>query len=106
MSCRNLILSCVFVVLISEVQQAAAQTAIDGFFLSAYEDTEVKSINEQIQYLNSRPYRLAPIDQLQFRTESNQLDPSRQDYALRLNPANPWQVRNNNRYFSDYKSML
>lgn len=106
MSCRNLIRWCFFVVLLIEGKPAAAQTAINGFILSAYEDTEVKSINEQIQYLNSRPYRLAPIDQLQFRTESNQLDPSRQDYALRLNPANPWQVRNNNRYFHDYKSML
>jgi hypothetical protein len=97
---------CLVVVLVVGPQKLSGQSAINGFLLSAYEDTEVKSIREQLLYLDSKPYRLAPVEKLEFRTESNQLDPSRQDYALRMAPANPWQVRNNNRYFSNYRSML
>lgn len=95
-----------FTVIIFSCQYLHAQSAVNAFLLSAYQDEEVKSIDEQVKYLDSKPYRLAPINQVQFRTESNQLDPTRQDYALRVNPANPWEVRANNRYFRDYRSML
>jgi hypothetical protein len=106
MNLRTSIPSFVFAVIIFGCQLAHGQSAINGFLLSAYQDSEVKSIDAQIQYLNSKPYRLAPINQVQFRTESNQLDPDRQEYALRVNPANPWEVKNNNRYFRDYRTML
>jgi hypothetical protein len=88
------------------VEKLSAQSAINGFLLSAYEDTEVKSIRDQLLYLDSKPYRLAPLEKLELRTTSNQLDANRQGYAVRVNPSNPWEVRNNNRYFRDYRSML
>ncbi len=106
MNLRTSIPFLVFAVIIFGCQHLHAQSAINAFLLSAYQDSEVKSIDAQMEYLDSKPYRLAPINQVQFRTESNQLDPSRQDYALRVNPANPWEVRANNRYFRDYRSML
>src|SRR5690606_33981188 len=47
-----------------------------------------------------------PVQKLEFRTESNQLDRNRQDYALRVNPANPWEMRTNSQYFKAYHAML
>lgn len=83
-----------------------AQNDAEGFLLAAQEDSEVKSIDDQIKYLNDKPYRLAPLQKLEVRTASNQLDPARQEYGLRVNPANPWELRSNNQYFRQYKSML
>src|SRR5688572_20319413 len=83
-----------------------AQNLMGDFLLSAEKSPEVQSIDAQLNYLAGKPYRLAPIQRMELRTESNQLDRARQDYGLRFNPANPWEMRNNNKYFSAYESML
>jgi len=83
-----------------------AQISVGQFLKTAQTDFEVSVFDEQISYLNQKPYRLSPLQKMEFRTESNQLDRYRQDYALRFNPANPWEIRNNNRYFTEYKSLL
>jgi hypothetical protein len=85
---------------------AFSQDLLSRFLLSAEQAHEVKSIDAQMSYLAGKPYRLQPVQKLEFRTESNQLDRNRQDYALRVNPANPWEMRNNNQYFRAYASML
>jgi hypothetical protein len=87
-------------------QPLFSQNSIDNFLLSAQKAPEVLSIDAQLSYLEGKPYRLAPIQRVEFRTESNQLDRERQDYGLRFNPANPWEMRNNNRYFKTYEAML
>ena len=83
-----------------------AQSTIAKFLLSAHHDTKVNAINEQLLYLDDKPYRLSPLQRLEVRTQSNQLDPARQGYAVRINPANPWEIRNNNQYFQEYRSLL
>lgn len=83
-----------------------AQLSMAEFLRSAKSDFELTMFEEQIRYLDKKPYRLSPLQKMEFRTESNQLDPSRQDYAFRFNPANPWEIKNNNNYFKQYKSVL
>lgn len=85
---------------------ALSQLSVAQFLNSAQSDKRVNVFDEQIDYLNQKPYRLSPIQKMEFRTESNQLDPNRQDYALRFNPANPWEIKNTNKYFTEYKSLL
>jgi len=84
----------------------SAQVAMDDFLWSALEAPAIKAFDNQNKYLDSNPYRLAYLDELEFRTESNQLDTERQDYALRLKPANPWEVKRNNEYFQTYQETL
>ncbi|MFN8335615.1 MAG: hypothetical protein U0U09_10830 [Cyclobacteriaceae bacterium] len=84
----------------------AAQSGFGSFIRAAKNDPAVTMFDLQVDYLNHRPYRLAPVQKFEFRTESNQLDPNRQEYALRLNPSNPWEVRQNNLYFKELKSSL
>jgi hypothetical protein len=76
------------------------------FLLSANDDSKTNSFGVQMDYLDKRPYRLSPLRRMEFRTESNQLDPSRQDYGMRFNPANPWEIKNNNNYYAQYRSVL
>ena len=83
-----------------------AQLSMEDFLREALNDPSVKSISEQKDHINPKNFRLAPIQKLEFRTESNQLDPERQDFAIRLNPANPWEVKRNNQYFETYKEVL
>jgi hypothetical protein len=82
------------------------QVAPLDFLNSAHEDPEVRSLDQRIDFLKAMPFRLAPVQRLEFRMRNNQLDPDRQDYALRITPTNPWEARNSNRYFEEYERGL
>ncbi|NJN44922.1 MAG: hypothetical protein HC806_09530 [Anaerolineae bacterium] len=79
---------------------------MEEFLQSVFEEPAVQAFDNQNNFLDSNPYRLSIIRRMEFRTESNQLDPQRQDYALRLNPANPWELKRNNEYFQHYQQVL
>ena len=86
--------------------QVFAQVTMEEFIRSAVEDAEVKSVDARINYLQSKPYRLSPLQKLEFRTQNRELMTTQQEYALRLNPANPWEVNNNNKYFQEFEHSL
>ena len=83
-----------------------AQTTVRQFIGSATRDEILQAYTEQVGYLDEKPYRLSPLQKLEFRTRSNQLDASRQDYAVRVNPANPWEMRSNTMYFRALRESL
>lgn len=83
-----------------------AQLTMDDFLQSAWESSAISVLDSQNDFLDSNPYKLSPISSMEFRTESNQLDIERQDYAIRLKPANPWEVKRNKAYFQTYKQTL
>jgi hypothetical protein len=87
--------------------QARAQISIGQFLASAYQEPALKSFDAQYDFLSDKKvYRLAPIQRMELRTESNQLDRTRQDYGLRINPANPLEIRRTNQYFRSYQQLL
>lgn len=100
----RLALLCIFILLVCN--KLSAQSGFGAFIRAAEEAPAVSMFDLQVDYLNNRPYRLAPIQKLEFRTESNQLDRVRQEYALRINPTNPWELQQNNRYFKELKSSI
>tara|TARA_Y100001972_G_scaffold109325_1_gene140127 strand:- start:4444 stop:5664 length:1221 start_codon:yes stop_codon:yes gene_type:complete len=83
-----------------------AQLTMEDFLRSAAESSAIQAFDKQNDFLESNPYKLPVINGLEFRTESNQLDLDRQDYALRLKPANPWEVKRNKEYFQTYQQTL
>lgn len=95
-----------FLIFLFGANYVSAQSAFGSFINAAKTDPAVSMFDLQVDYLNNKPYRLAPVQKFEFRTESNQLDPNRQEYALRLNPSNPWEVRQNNLYFKELKASL
>lgn len=99
---KNILLSCVTLLAFP----CSAQVSIREFLQTAKSDLELTSFDEQIRYLDTKPYRLSPLREMEFRTKNNQLDPSRQDYGLRFSPANPWELKNNSNYFRQYRTTL
>jgi hypothetical protein len=99
---RNLLITFFF----SLPSLVVAQITVEDFLYSAINDPALKVLDTQEKFLQSKPYQLSPIQRLEFRTESNQLDRTRQDYALRINPANPWENRKTTQYFKTYQELL
>lgn len=85
---------------------ASAQVSISQFILTANVDPELRMLEDQIRFLDKKEYRLSPLQRTEIRTQNNQLDISRQEYAIRLTPTNPWESRSNSRYFSQYRNVL
>lgn len=96
---------CAFLLLVI-LTESKAQLTINQFLSTANQDEDLKSIQDQLTYLEGKPYRLSPFQKFEFRTKNNQLDPDRQDFALRLNPANPWEMKNTTNYYKEYQNSL
>jgi len=86
--------------------QSFAQVTVEEFLRSAMQAPDVKTAEAQISYLNTSPYRLSPLQKLEFRTQNREMLTTQQEYALRVNPANPWEMHNTNTYFKEYKTSL
>lgn len=82
------------------------QLTISEFLYSAVEDPEVKTFTEQVSYLEGKPYRTSPLQKLEVRMQNRELAYNQQELALRVNPANPWELRNKNLYFKDLQKSL
>lgn len=92
--------------MLSVAVPAAAQISIEEFIQASIQDPEVVSFDQQIDYLQKKPYRLSPLQKMEVRTQNKELTVGQQEYALRFSPANPWEMRSNNRYFQAYQSAL
>jgi len=86
--------------------QSFAQVSINDFLKSANEDEKVKSLQQQVSFLEQGSYRLSPLQKFEVRFQNRELNTHLQQYALRFTPANPWEVRNNSRYFSSLTASL
>lgn len=88
------------------VSAANAQVDVSAYIGSAIEAPSYKNIDAKLDFLQPKSYRLSPLQKLEFRTQNRELLSYQQEYAIRFTPANPWEVKNNNRYFSAYQSFL
>ncbi len=86
--------------------QLKGQVTVAEFIQSSTQAPQVKTFTDQLSFLQDKPYRLSPLQKLEFRTQNRELISSQQEYGLRFTPANPWEVRNNNRYFQHYQTVL
>ncbi len=85
---------------------AEAQVSMEEFLGAAFQSQKLQTLDQQQNFLLTKPYQLAPIRKLAFQTTSNQLDRTRQDYSFRVLPSNPWEVRNTNNYFKTYSELI
>ena len=86
--------------------QLMGQVSVAEFIKSSMMAPEVKMFTSQLSFLQDKPYRLSPLQKLEFRTQNRELLSYQQEYGIRFTPANPWEVRNNNRYFQHYQTAL
>lgn len=83
-----------------------AQSGLEVFLGSATQDARLQLYSDQLSYLGKRPYSLSPVRELEFRLQNKEIYAGERDYALRLSPANPWEIRNTSRYFKTYQASL
>jgi hypothetical protein len=83
-----------------------AQVSINTFLRSAKDDATVKVLDEQIGYLQGKPYRISLLNKLEVRAQNNEFYGGNPRYGVRVTPSNPWEVISNNRYYKTYQETL
>jgi hypothetical protein len=83
----------------------AQQQALNSFLSSALRDPSYTAYEGQ-EAVFGKPgaYGLPWVPNLEFRTRNNELLDSRQQYALRADVGNPWQIQSNQRYFKGMRT--
>lgn len=84
----------------------SAQVSIEAFIHSAQADYEVRTFENQRQFLNKKTYRLPPLRELEFRYQNQEFIDTRNEYALRVSPANPFEMRATSRYYKEVQTSL
>lgn len=86
--------------------QLTTESSLNRFLKSALDDPYYVSFSKQESVFNKPgSYALPWVQKLEFRTRNNELLDFRQQYALRLDPGNPWQIRSNQRYFKGFQAI-
>jgi hypothetical protein len=89
-----------------QVPAHTQDVSLNQFLKSALDDPYYASYGKQESIFNKPgSYSLPWVDKLEFRTRNNELLDYRQQYALRLDPGNPWQIASNRRYFQGYQTL-
>lgn len=83
-----------------------AQQSVSDFLLTAFESPNLSQYDRQIDFLNKRPYRIPPVNDLEFRFGNDELTHQDQQYAFRFRPANPWLIRRNNALFNATRDQI
>lgn len=87
--------------------EVVAQLSIRQFLQSAERDFALQSFDEQINYLNRKPYKLSMLNKLELRAQNNELGQNTsQRFGVRVSPSNPWEINNTNKYFKTYQESL
>jgi hypothetical protein len=94
-----------FIILLISIE-TEAQVSIAEFLSSAKADASVKVLDEQINYLQGKPYRLSYLNKLELRVQNNQIYGDNHRYGVRVTPSNPWEVISNNRYYKTFQETL
>lgn len=88
------------------IQLQAQDASLKQFLKSALDDPYYASYSKQESIFNKpNSYSLPWVQKLEFRTRNNELLDFRQQYALRFDPGNPWQIKSNQRYFKGIRSV-
>jgi hypothetical protein len=78
----------------------AQELTLNQFLKSTLDDPYYASFTRQTSIFNKPlSYSLPWVQKIEFRTRNNELLDYRQQYALRLDARNPWQIISNQRYF-------
>jgi hypothetical protein len=85
---------------------ANAQMTIGDFLRTANNDIRLRQWDQRLDYLEGKPYKLSPIQRLELRTQNRELERTQQEFALRVTPSNPWEIKNTNRYFKSYQNVM
>jgi hypothetical protein len=99
------ILSCFALLFIVVAPAWAQRSTLDAFLSAALRDPAYTAFEGQdAVFAKPGSYGLPWVPNLEFRTRNNELLDSRQQYALRADVGNPWQIQSNQRYFKGIRT--
>lgn len=106
MRCSNLIwIACLFLFLTS-LEQVEAQFSIPEFLEGAQKDVSLYANELKSGFLSENQYRTPVIHRTEFRTRTNDFNISQDDYRVRINPTNPFEIHENRIYYKTQLSVL
>lgn len=76
-----------------------AQFNLNDFLNGARNDVLLYQNQEKSDFLSNNKFRTPYINRFELRLRSNDLNPSLEDYRLRINPTNPWEIIANKNYY-------
>ncbi len=100
---RSTFLIILFVV---AAQQASSQFSMESFLATSRNDLALKPVKAKMDFLQKNDFKGPWINRLEFRTGSDNLDWSLEDYRLRITPGNPAELKANNRYYAKQTALL
>jgi len=85
---------------------AYAQSTINDFLLTAFEDRNTQEYSRKLDFLSKKNYQLPFGEELELRYSNDErtLDDAR--YQVRFRPTNPWKIRRNNALFNALKEEI
>jgi hypothetical protein len=82
------------------------QFSMEAFLATSRSDLALKPVEAKMSFLKANDFRGPWINRLEFRTGSDNLDFSLEDFRLRITPGNPAELRANNRYYDKQTALL
>jgi hypothetical protein len=79
---------------------ATAQFSMNKYFSEARNDIRLYENKVKSEFLTKNPYRSPILHRLEIRSRTNDFNISQDDYRLRINPTNPYEIRANKRYYA------
>lgn len=76
-----------------------AQFSLNAYLGDARNDIRLFDYYQRSEFLQRNPYRSPLIHRFEFRTRSNDFNLSQDDFRLRINPTNPFEIRANKDYY-------
>lgn len=103
-----------YICLLHFSQMLYAQFSINEFLNEAKNDVRLYEHEQKSRFLEKNPYKSPWIQRTEFRVRTNDLNVSADDYRFRISPTNPFEIRENNKYyqmqfdllFSEYQKAL
>ncbi len=91
-----------------------AQFSINQFLSQAKTDVRLYEHEQKSRFLEKNPYKSPWIQRTELRIRTNDLNVSADDYRFRISPTNPFEIRENKKYyqmqfdllFSEYQKAL
>ncbi len=95
-----------FILGFSFIGTLQGQFNMEAFLATSRSDLTLKPVEAKMNFLKTNDFKGPWINRLEFRTGSDNLDFSLEDYRLRITPGNPAELKANNRYYDKQTALL
>jgi hypothetical protein len=89
-----------FILVIVCINSSNGQFSMNEYLSEARNDVRLYENKIKSEFLEKNPYRSPVIHRVEFRSRTNDYNISQDDFRLRLNPTNPFEIGANKKYYN------